>query len=197
MAVAHELKKQNPSVNIVYIGQKGDSLADIPAGDKNIDKVELVPAGKFRRYHGESFLQHLLDLPTIFKNIRDAFKVICGIWRSFWLLKRLRPSVVFVKGGFVGVPVGLAAAMLRIPYVTHDSDAVPGLANRIIARWATTHAVALPKEVYNYPTSKTVTVGVPIAHHYRPLDVKEQQAMRQSIGLADFKKVLLVTGGGR
>jgi UDP-N-acetylglucosamine--N-acetylmuramyl-(pentapeptide) pyrophosphoryl-undecaprenol N-acetylglucosamine transferase len=196
LAVAHELKKQNSSISIVYIGQRGDSLADVPAGDKNIDEVELVSAGKFRRYHGESFLQHLLDMPTILKNIRDAFKVVCGIWQSFWLLKRLRPGVVFVKGGFVGVPVGLAAAMLRIPFVTHDSDAVPGLANRIIARWATKHAVALPKEVYNYPARKTVTVGVPISHHYRPFNTEEQLDARRTIGLSGYKKVLLITGGG-
>lgn len=181
---------------MVYIGQKNDSLADIPAEDKNIDKVELVQAGKFRRYHGESFLQHLLDLPTIFKNIRDIFKVIAGTWQSFWLLKRLRPSVVFIKGGFVGVPVGLSAAMLRIPYVTHDSDALPGLANRIIARWAAKHAVALPKEVYSYPSDKTITLGVPISHNYRPLNDKQQSEARKRLGLEDYDKVLLVTGGG-
>ena len=50
--------------------------------------------------------------------------------------------MLFVKGGYIGVPVGLAAASLRVPYVTHDSDAVAGLANRIIARWARVHAVA-------------------------------------------------------
>lgn len=171
-------------------------MADVPASDKNIDAVELVSAGKFRRYHGESFLQHLLDIQTIFKNVRDAFKVICGIWQAFWVLKRLRPSVVFVKGGFVGVPVGLSAAMLRIPFMTHDSDAVPGLANRIIARWATTHAVALPKEVYAYPATKTITVGVPISHQYQPFSNKLQQEARRTLGLSGFKKILLVTGGG-
>lgn len=181
---------------MVYVGQKGDSLADIPAGDKNIDTVKLVQAGKFRRYHGESFLQHLLDLPTIFKNIRDGLKVLVGIGQSFKLLKELKPDVVFIKGGFVGVPVGLAAAMLKIPYVTHDSDALPGLANRIIARWAAKHAVALPTEIYSYPPSKTVTVGVPISHHYLPLDRAQQAKVRKQLGLGYYNKVLLVTGGG-
>lgn len=181
---------------MVYIGQKGDSLADIPAGDKNIDAVKLIQAGKFRRYHGESFLQHLLDVTTIFKNIRDGFKVLIGIGQSFKVLKQLRPDVIFIKGGFVGVPVGLAAAILKIPYVTHDSDALPGLANRIVARWAAKHAVALPKEVYNYPPSKTVSVGVPISHHYLPLDNAQQAKARKQIGLDAYSKVLLVTGGG-
>lgn len=196
MAVAHELKKLKPDIEIAYIGQTGDSLNDVPARDKNIDKVKLVRAGKFRRYHGESWLRHMLDVPTLLKNTRDAFYVLAGIWQSFRLLKKMRPSVIFIKGGFVGVPVGLSAALLKIPYVTHDSDAIPGLANRIIARWARFHAVALPKEVYAYPKAKTVTVGVPVSYLYRPLSKKQQQTLRQRLGLEDYGKVVLVTGGG-
>jgi UDP-N-acetylglucosamine--N-acetylmuramyl-(pentapeptide) pyrophosphoryl-undecaprenol N-acetylglucosamine transferase len=86
--------------------------------------------------------------------------------------------------------------MLRIPYITHDSDAMPGLANRIIARWARMHAVALPKDVYAYPADKTVTVGVPISHQYHQLDTKEQQALRKQLALDSFEQVVLVTGGG-
>lgn len=153
-------------------------------------------AGKFRRYHGEGFWRHLLDLPTMLKNVRDAFYVAVGIWQAFRLLSRLRPGVVFVKGGFVGVPVGLSAALLKIPYITHDSDALPGLANRIIARWAALHAVALPREVYSYPTDKTEVVGVPISHEYRPLDTKQQQTARQRLGLDGCKQIVLITGGG-
>lgn len=196
LAVAHELKQQQPDTDIVYVGQKGDALGDVPAGDKNIDRVALVRAGKFRRYHGESFLQHLRDIPTVLKNIRDAVWTVVGLWQSYRLLRGLRPDIVFIKGGFVGVPVGLAAALLRIPYVTHDSDAIPGLANRIIARWAHLHAVALPKEVYRYPADKTVTVGVPVSHKYHVLSAAQQHAVRKQLGLDEFGRVVLVTGGG-
>lgn len=130
------------------------------------------------------------------KNIRDAVWVIVGLWQSFRLLKRLKPDVIFIKGGFVGVPVGLSAAVLRLPYVTHDSDALPGLANRIVAPWAKMHTVALPKEVYNYPADKTITVGVPLAHHYKPFSVAEVLDARKQIGVPAKGPVLLVTGGG-
>ena len=130
------------------------------------------------------------------KNVRDAFLVLFGIWQSFWLLKKLRPQVVFIKGGFVGVPVGLAAAVLRIPYITHDSDALPGLANRIIAPWARLHAVALPKEVYSYPAGKTITVGVPLSQHYRPYSPSETRDAREQVAGDPDAQVLLVTGGG-
>ena len=195
LAVAAELKKLQPDIRIVYISQKGDGLADVPVQDQNIDEVYSISAGKFRRYHGEG-LKQLLDLPTVFKNIRDSFRVLMGLWQSFWLLRRLKPEVIFIKGGFVGVPVGLAAAMRHMPFVTHDSDAIPGLANRIIARWAKVHAVALPKEVYVYPASTTVTVGVPVHHNYQPITDVKKLALRQTLGLGSYEQIILLTGGG-
>lgn len=195
LAVAHELKQLDPNIEISYVGQTGDALGDIPAEDKNIDQVYTVRAGKLRRYHGEGWRQ-LLDIDTLFKNLRDVFYVFAGLWQSWRLLGRVRPDVIFVKGGFVGVPVGLAAALRGIPYVTHDSDALPGLANRIIAPWARIHAVALPKEVYSYPPKKTITVGVPIAHHFRPLTKQEIREARRQLKLDEASRVLLVTGGG-
>lgn len=195
LAVAHELKKQQPQAEIIYIALQGDTLADLPAQDPSIDKVIFIRAGKLRRYHGEGWKQ-LLDLPTMFKNFIDMFKTLAGMWQSFWLLRRLRPNVVFIKGGFVGVPVGLAAALWRIPYVTHDSDALPGLANRIVAPWARVHAVALPKEVYAYPAQKTETVGVPVSHKYHVATKSEIAETRKRLGLDKAAQVLFITGGG-
>jgi len=195
LAVAHELKRLQPKVRIVYIGQTGDGLGDVPKQDPNVDAGYSIRAGKFRRYHGEG-LKQLLDIGTMLKNARDAVLVVIGFFQSRRLLKKLRPDCIFIKGGFVGVPVGLAAASLNIPYVTHDSDALPGLANRIIARWAAMHAVALPKEVYSYPEAKTVTVGVPVHANYQPVTAKTQAQLRKEIGMGDYGRVVLVTGGG-
>jgi UDP-N-acetylglucosamine--N-acetylmuramyl-(pentapeptide) pyrophosphoryl-undecaprenol N-acetylglucosamine transferase len=194
-AVAAEIKRRHPDSDIIYIGHRGDKLGDIPVADKNIDQVFTVRAGKFRRYHGEGFKQ-LLDLPTMYKNLRDAFYVIIGIWQSYYLLRKIRPSVIFVKGGFVGVPVGLAAAMLKIPYVTHDSDSIPGLANRIISRWAIKHAVALPKEIYSYPSDKTVTTGIPLQSDFQPVTEELKKSYRKQINIPDTAKLLFVIGGG-
>lgn len=168
----------------------------MPADHASVDSVRLISAGKFRRYHGESLFRHLLDIPTVYKNARDVFRILMGIVQAYRLLRELRPAVVFVKGGFVGVPVGLAAAALRIPYITHDSDALPGLANRIIARWARWHAVALPKEVYAYPQDKTITVGVPLSHQYAPLSAAAIAKVRLQVGLPARGRVLMITGGG-
>ena len=170
-------------------------MLDIPARDPNIDTVHAIAAGKLRRYHGEG-LKQLLDVKTLALNIRDLFRVMTGTLSSLFLLRRLKPAVIFVKGGYVGVPVGLAAALLRIPYVTHDSDAVPGLANRLISRWAQKHAVAMPKEVYSYPAEKTVTVGVPVVANYSFVTPKMKQAYLQELGLPSDAQLLFVIGGG-
>ncbi len=141
-------------------------------------------------------MKQLIDIKTWLKNIRDAIYVVIGFFQSWLLLKKIRPDRMFIKGGFVGVPVGLAAALLNIPYITHDSDAMPGLANRIIGRWATIHSVALPKEVYKYSEHNTVTVGVPIHANYQPVSSSMQIKYRQEIGLGEYHKIILITGGG-
>jgi UDP-N-acetylglucosamine--N-acetylmuramyl-(pentapeptide) pyrophosphoryl-undecaprenol N-acetylglucosamine transferase len=195
LAVAKALKQIDSDIRTVYIGQRGDGLGDIAAKNESLDTAVAISAGKFRRYHGEG-LKQLLDFRTMGLNLRDVYRVIAGFFQAFRILRRERPAVVFVKGGFVGVPVGLAAALLRIPYVTHDSDAIPGLANRIIAPWAKYHAVGLPKELYSYQAHQTVEVGVPVADTFRPVSEADQQAAKQQLGYKPADHLLLITGGG-
>jgi UDP-N-acetylglucosamine--N-acetylmuramyl-(pentapeptide) pyrophosphoryl-undecaprenol N-acetylglucosamine transferase len=195
LAVAKELKRLNPEVKIVYIGHTGDGLNDIVSQDKNIDEIHAVHAGKFRRYHGEGMAQ-LLDFRTIWLNFRDAARACIGLWQSFWLLGKIRPNIIFTRGSYVSVPVCLAGALRRVPYITHDSDAIPSLTNKIIAKWAALHAVALPEELYPYPIDKTITVGVPISPEYKLVDDKQRQHLKREIHLESYEHILLVTGGG-
>jgi UDP-N-acetylglucosamine--N-acetylmuramyl-(pentapeptide) pyrophosphoryl-undecaprenol N-acetylglucosamine transferase len=195
LAVAAELKRRKPDARIVYVGQKGDGLADIPAADPNIDTVYAVRAGKFRRYHGEGWKQ-LLDLKTIFLNIRDAVYVLIGLVQSYLLMGKLRPEVIFSRGGYVSVPVCLGGHMRGVPYITHDSDPIPSLANRIIARWAAKHAVALPKDIYPYPADKTVTTGIPLNSAFVPVTPELQARYRRELELPADCKLLFVIGGG-
>lgn len=195
MAVAHQLKVQNPRVRIVYIGTRGDRLGDIAAKHADIDQAHAIFAGKFRRYHTEGWLQ-FLNLKTLFFNVRDFFFVGIGCLQSFVLLMRLQPDCIFIKGGFVGVPVGLAATLLRRTFVTHDSDAIPGLANRIVGRWAALHATGMPANLYPYPPEKTVYTGVPVQAGFTAVSSREQSAFRKELGLPEKSRVLFVTGGG-
>jgi UDP-N-acetylglucosamine--N-acetylmuramyl-(pentapeptide) pyrophosphoryl-undecaprenol N-acetylglucosamine transferase len=195
LAVAAELKRLNPEVQLVYIGQRGDSLGDIPAQDPNIDQVFTVRAGKFRRFHGEG-LRQLLDVPTILKNIRDVFFVIIGTYQSWRLMGRIQPKVVFSRGGFVSVPVAVGAKFRGVPYITHDSDLTPSLANRLIARGASLHAVAFDKELYPYPEAKTITTGIPLNKHFKPVTNELKKRYRAELDIPERSKVVFVIGGG-
>lgn len=196
LAVAEAVKLLKPEIKIIYVGQTGDPLSDIPAQHQSIDEVYSVRAGKFRRYYGAGASQ-LLDLPTLLKNIRDVLYVVIGFFQSLKLLHKIKPNVVFVKGGFVSVPIGLSAALLKIPYITHDSDSIPGLANRIIAPWAKLHAVALPKEMYSYDYSKTVTTGIPLQTNFVPVTDTIKQEYRNQIKLPVNGLELFIIGGGQ
>ena len=159
--------------------------------------VSTIFSGKLRRYHGVGILQQLVDIPTLLSNIADVFLVLLGFLQSVGKLIVWRPDVVFTKGGFVCLPVGMAARLLSIPLVIHDSDAHPGLTNRILSRWATQIATGAPLEHYSYPKSKSHYVGIPVATDFRSFSEAEKRETRGTLGLADVKRPLVVvTGGG-
>ena len=195
LAVAKQIKDLNPQAEIIFIGQKGDSFGLRIKDAEYIDRSIYINAGKFRRYNGAGWRQ-LLDIKTIALNILDFFKFIAGTVSAYFILRNIKPNVVFVKGGYIGVPVGLAAASRGIKYITHDSDTMPGLANRIIARWADSHAVGMPEDLYSYPKNKTHYVGVPISHNYELINLIKQNQYKEDIGLKKGQQLLLVTGGG-
>lgn len=195
LSVAHELKQLDPTIRIVYVGERGSKLRSMLQNSADIDETVTVFAGKFRRYHNESWLKRLLDVKTNVLNVRDALFVLFGLIQSVIVLGKYRPQAVFLKGGFVGVPVGLAAGVRKIPLVTHDSDAVAGLANRLVSRYVTLHATALPVEHYPYPENKTLQVGVIVAKAYQWVDSSAKSKAKQELGIPKEAVLLLVTGG--
>lgn len=158
--------------------------------------VHTITAGKFRRYYHLTVFQQLTWPSLVFQNIGDAFKVGVGFIQSFFKLIIWRPDVVFTKGGYVCLPVGLAAHFLRIPLVIHDSDAHPGLTNRILSRWASAIGTGAPLEYYSYPASRTTYVGIPIATEFHPYTAGEQLAAKKEWGVVADRPLIVVTGGG-
>lgn len=175
----------------------GNQAEAIMSGSGLDVTVRRIHAGKFRRYHRVAVWRQLADIPTLARNVRDVFVTLIGFVQSVWLLTRFRPDVVFTKGGFVCVPLGLAAKLFGIPLVIHDSDAHPGLANRILSRWATSIATGSPIEHYPYPKEKTHYVGIPVDAAFVPLTPAQQRTMKADLGFHDITKPLIVvTGGG-
>ena len=154
-----------------------------------------ISAGKFRRNHFDSGLAKIFNVSTLGPNARDTLKTVQGVGQAMRILRSFRPDVVFLKGGFVCLPVGIAAKMLSIPFVIHESDASPGLTNRILSRWAAKIAVGFPVKSYRvFEPKKLVYVGNPVR-----ADILTAHRLE---GLAHFKldgslPVILVTGGSQ
>lgn len=165
----------------------------------NFDKeipVHRIFSGKLRRYYHLSVLRQLLWPSLVLKNIRDGFLVILGFFQSFFKLIIWRPDVVFTKGGYVCLPVGIAARILGIPLVIHDSDAHPGLTNRILSKWATKIATGAPLEYYSYPKEKSRYVGIPVASEFHEFTELEQLEAKEVWGIRTDRPLIVVTGGG-
>ncbi len=158
--------------------------------------VSRIVAGKLRRYNHLTVLRQLFWFSLMAKNVGDMFLVVFGIVQSCFKLIIWRPDVVFTKGGFVCLPVGLAAHWLRIPLVIHDSDAHPGLTNRILSRWASQIATGAPLEYYSYPKDRSHYVGIPVAKELVPVTAKQQADAKSKWGVASDRPLLVVTGGG-
>lgn len=138
-----------------------------------------ISSGKLRRY---------FDV----KNFTDPFRVLKGFGEAKKLLKQLKPDVVFSKGGFVTVPVVIAAKKCKIPAIIHESDMTPGLANRLCLSSASKICCNFPETVNNLPKNKALLTGTPIRQELLQGD---KEAGRQFCGFTDQKPVLMVIGG--
>ncbi|MBQ1843348.1 MAG: undecaprenyldiphospho-muramoylpentapeptide beta-N-acetylglucosaminyltransferase [Lachnospiraceae bacterium] len=138
-----------------------------------------ISSGKLRRYFD-------------WKNFSDPFRVIRGYGQARSLLKKINPSIVFSKGGFVSVPVVLAAKSLHIPAILHESDMTPGLANKIAMKGAVKICCNFPETIKYLPEGKGVLTGSPIRQQL--LHGDRQKAL-DFTGLRGDRHILLIIGG--
>lgn len=139
-----------------------------------------ISSGKLRRYFDP-------------KNFSDPFKVLKGYVQSVKLLKKLKPDVIFSKGGFVSVPVVLAARHCRIPAIIHESDLTPGLANKLAIPSATKVCCNFPETMEYLPRDKAVLTGSPIREEL--LSGKAERAFSLCQFTDRSKPAILVIGG--
>ena len=138
-----------------------------------------ISSGKLRRY---------FDL----KNFTDPFRVIKGYFEAKKILKKLHPNVVFSKGGFVTVPVVIAAKKLHIPVIIHESDMTPGLANKLSIPSASKVCCNFPETIEHLPKGKAVLTGSPIRQE---LFQGRKETGLKLCGFQADKPVLLIIGG--
>lgn len=138
-----------------------------------------IDSGKFRRYFS-------------WKNFTDPFHVVKGYFQAKKLLKKLNPNIVFSKGGFVSVPVVMAAKKCKIPCIIHESDITPGLANKLAIPSATKVCANFPETLNYLPKEKAVLTGSPIR---KELFTGNKIKGLDFCGFTANKPVLLVIGG--
>ena len=138
-----------------------------------------ISSGKLRRY---------FDL----KNFTDPFRVLKGFSEARKLLKQLKPDVVFSKGGFVTVPVVVAAGRLKIPAIIHESDMTPGLANKLCIPSAVKVCCNFPETKGHLPEGKAVVTGTPIRPELLQGDADKGRAFT---GFTSEKPVIMIIGG--
>jgi UDP-N-acetylglucosamine--N-acetylmuramyl-(pentapeptide) pyrophosphoryl-undecaprenol N-acetylglucosamine transferase len=138
-----------------------------------------IPTGKLRRY---------LD----FKNITDIARIELGFLKSLFLVARLKPRILFSKGGFVSCPVVWACWLLRVPVIIHESDISPGLANRLSLPFAKTICYSFHETAAHLPISKAVRTGIPVREALFAGDAAKGRALW---GFTDSKPVVMVIGG--
>lgn len=168
-------------------------------------RVRRLPAGKFHRYanwHFKDYFTHfdvtLKEL--IFGNICGFFGFLAGIVTSFcrMVVKKNRPNAIFLKGGYVCLPIGLMARLFKIPYVIHESDVVAGLANRLLMKGARKVAFGMPltdemKEKHpNY-----VWTGIPVGPEFKAVSQVKQLSLKKAFSFNEEKPLVVITGGSQ
>ncbi|MDR2903278.1 MAG: undecaprenyldiphospho-muramoylpentapeptide beta-N-acetylglucosaminyltransferase [Clostridiales bacterium] len=138
-----------------------------------------ISSGKLRRY-------------LSVKNITDFFRVVQGLGDAFRLIRKIKPGIIFSKGGFVSVPVVIAGKLCGVPVIIHESDLTPGLANKIAIPFAARVCVSFPETLRYLPQKKAVMTGPPVRKNLLRGSREKGLAL---CGFSGEKPVLLVTGG--
>lgn len=175
MALIPELKKRGYEIH--YIGSK-DGIEK-----KLIEEIGVpyygISSGKLRRYFDP-------------KNFSDPIKVLKGYGEANSLIKKINPNLVFSKGGFVTVPVVLAAKRRKVPAIIHESDMTPGLANKICIPCATRICANFPETLNSLPEGKAVLTGTPIREE---LFSGDKRKGIEFCRFTDKKPIIMIIGG--
>ncbi|KXG09531.1 undecaprenyldiphospho-muramoylpentapeptide beta-N-acetylglucosaminyltransferase [Anoxybacillus rupiensis] len=176
IALIPKLKERGWSIG--YIGSHNGIEREL------LSQVENVPyfpisTGKLRRYFD-------------WNNFKDPFKVLKGTFEAYHLIKKEKPSIVFSKGGFVSVPVIVAAWLNGVPTIIHESDITPGLANKIAMPFATKICVTFPETLPHVNEQKGIYVGAVVREELKQGSADKG---RKHCQFEKGKPVLLVMGG--
>ena len=165
--------------DVYYVGPDGFAG---PVIEKEGIDTHYIASGKIRRYFS-------------LWNFLDPFKIIVGFFQSLWWLWYIMPDAIFSKGGFGAVPVIVAAWIYRIPVIIHESDSIPGIANKFSAHFARSIGVSFSTALKYFPAQKTALVGNPIDTDL--LHGEDRKASGGNLGIYSNKPIVGFLGGSQ
>lgn len=168
-------------------------------------RVRRIPAGKFHRYANWQFRDYFVHLwltikDLIIGNFLGFLGFLAGIITAFTRLapQHNRPDVIFLKGGYVCLPVGLIARLFRIPYVIHESDTVAGLANRLLMKKAHTVAFGMPlSEDVQSKHQNYIWTGIPVGPEFKSVTPSRQSSLKKAFSFNPDRPLVVITGGSQ
>ncbi len=180
LAVAETLKERGHEV-LLFVSEK------------EIDATALKARPEFRSEKLPSIgMPSMLLSPAFVRFLRRSWESLSLCRASF---RRYRPSVVLGMGGFTSTAPVLAARLAGLPAFVHESNAIPGRANRLAAKFATNVLLGFEEAAERFPAASCLVTGTPVRRNLgAPLDKREA---RRAFHLDPEKKTLLVTGGSQ
>ena len=176
LAILEQMDRDKWEVH--YVGTADGMERDLIEKKPGIT-YHAVSSGKLRRYFD-------------WKNFSDPFRVLLGAGQAHNLMRRIRPAVVFSKGGFVTVPVVAGAWLAHVPVILHESDITPGLANKLAMPFASMVCTSFPETAEHIHNKKVLHTGSPVRSSLLTGDRKKGLALSHLIGK---KPVLMIMGG--
>ena len=168
-------------------------------------RVRRTLAGKFHRYAGWKFSDYFSHFDITIKdlilgNFFGFLGFLGGLIMSFFrlIIPGSRPNVIFLKGGYTCLPIGMVAKLFRIPYIIHESDSVAGLANRLLMKKAKKVAFGMPPSEEVMEKHKNyVYTGIPVAPEFKPVSLFHMEQLKKAFSFNPDKPLVVITGGSQ
>lgn len=169
---------KHKEIRFLYVGPDGFSKGVFK---KEGVKCKFILAGKLRRYFSLANFVDLLKIPI---------GLIQSLWHVFWFM----PDVIFSKGGYGSISIVFTGWLYRIPVIIHESDSVPGLANKILTPFAKKIIISFEEAKKYFPPEKTILLGNPVREE---LTQGSKETGRSLFGLSSGKPIVLIMGGSQ
>ena len=182
LAIKQIISQQDHNAEFLYIGIAGKAEQYII---ENLNSSETVPLDYI---HAEGLPRSL----HVFRLLNFSLSLLRGFFKSISLLKRFKPDCIIATGGYVAAPVIFAGYFLRISIILFESNSIPGLVNKLLAKLADAILITFSETKTHFTKSKTAYVGYPVR---KALEAYSKEKARRTLSIASDAKVVFVFGG--